>query len=160
MRFVAKPDWKKLLIYLAVPLFVGVLASLISKDSFALYGTLARPPLSPPAWIFPVVWTVLYLLMGLSSYLVSGKGEASEQALFLYGIQLFIQFFWPIIFFREQSFLLAFIWLCLLFVFVLLMTLRFYQISPPAAFLQIPYLLWLIYAGYLNFGVFLQNRPM
>ncbi|MGI6269144.1 MAG: TspO/MBR family protein [Candidatus Howiella sp.] len=161
MRFAAKQDWKKRIVYLVVPLLVGALAAFISKDSFALYGALTRPPFSPPPWVFPIVWTFLYLLMGISSYLVSVRGgDASERALFLYGVQLFVQFFWPIIFFREQSYLLAFIWLCLLFVFVLIMTVQFYRIDRTAAFLQIPYLLWLVYAGYLNFGTFLLNRPM
>lgn len=161
MHFAAELDRKKLFVCLAVPLMVGALAALISKDSFALYATLSLPPFSPPSWVFPAVWTFLYLLMGISSFLVAGKkGGAAERALLLYGAQLFIQFFWPVIFFREQSFLLAFIWTVLLFAFVLMMTVRFYQISRPAAFLQIPYLLWLMYAGYLNFGVFLLNRPV
>lgn len=161
MCFIGRFDLKRLAVNLAIPLLVGLLAALISWDSFVLYGSLEKPSFSPPAMVFPIVWTVLYLLMGLSSYIISGgKGEETERALFLYGVQLFVQFFWPIIFFREQSFLLAFIWICLLFVFVLTMVLQFYRINRFSALLQIPYLIWLVYAGYLNFGVFLLNRPM
>lgn len=114
-----------------------------------------------PAWLFPVVWTVLFALMGISSFLIYNS-DASEKskmsALTVYAVQLAVNFMWPIFFFRMGAYLFSFIWLILLWALVLIMILKFYKINRTAAFLQLPYILWLTFAGYLNLSVYLLNR--
>ena len=150
---------KKLIICLAIPLAVGGLATLIS-GGMESYRTMNQPPLSPPGWVFPVVWTILYLLMGYASYriLVSDAEPAAiRKALTFYGIQLALNFLWPLIFFGLQWYWLAFVWLLVLWVFIYLTMYQFGQIDDTAENLLIPYLLWVTFAGYLNFGVALLN---
>lgn len=152
-------NWKKRLICWAIPLAVGGLAALLS-GGMSGYKTLNQPPLSPPGWIFPLVWTALYLLMGEASYrvLVSGKDATLvKKALIAYGIQLFLNFLWPLFFFGGQLYLTAFFVLLLLWVAILITLRWFSQIDELAGDLLIPYLLWVTFAGYLNFGVFLLN---
>ena len=152
-------NWKKRLICWAIPLAVGGLAALLS-GGMSGYKTLNQPPLSPPGWIFPLVWTALYLLMGEASYrvLVSGKDATLvKKALVAYGIQLFLNFLWPLFFFGGQLYLTAFFVLLLLWVAILITLRWFSQIDELAGDLLIPYLLWVTFAGYLNFGVFLLN---
>jgi tryptophan-rich sensory protein len=117
-----------------------------------------QPPLSPPAWLFPVVWTILYTLMGISSYLIlTSEEETVKKAGMLYGYQLVVNFLWPTFFFNFQWYLFSFLWLLLLIVLVIAMIREFYKISKPAAYLNIPYLLWLLFAGYLNFAIWRLN---
>ncbi len=154
-----KPNLKKLLFCLAVPLLVGVLAGLLIRNSLPLYQSAAKPPLSPPAFLFPIVWTLLYLLMGFGSYLIIRSDSAEKsKALTIYVIQLLLNFLWPLVFFNYQAFLPALIILSLLWYFVLQMLLAFRDIAPLAGYLQIPYLLWLTFAFYLNLGAYLLNR--
>lgn len=121
------------------------------------FEALNKPALSPPGWLFPVVWTVLYILMGIASYLVLTSGKPNDTALIVYGIQLVFNFFWPILFFNLELYLLSFFWLVLLWLLILKTTLSFYQISKPAGYLMLPYLLWVTFAGYLNFFIYLLN---
>ena len=154
-----KINLKKLIICLAIPLAVGGLATLIS-GGMESYRVMNQPPLSPPGWVFPIVWTILYLLMGYASYriLVShAEPAASKKALTFYGIQLFLNFLWPVLFFGLQWYWAAFVWLLLLWVFIYLTMYQFGQIDDTAENLLIPYLLWVTFAGYLNFGVALLN---
>lgn len=154
-----KPDWKKLLLNLAIPLGVGGLASLLS-NGMDTYSTLKQPPLSPPGWIFPIVWTVLYLLMGYASYRIATSDvpvNHRKNALTFYGIQLFLNFLWPIVFFRLQWYWAAFVLLLVLWVFIYITMYRFETIDETAENLLIPYLLWVTFAGYLNLGVALLN---
>lgn len=154
-----KINLKKLIICLAIPLAAGGLATLIS-GGMESYRVMNQPPLSPPGWVFPIVWTILYLLMGYASYriLVSGaEPAASKKALTFYGIQLFLNFLWPVLFFGLQWYWAAFVWLLLLWVFIYLTMYQFGQIDDTAENLLIPYLLWVTFAGYLNFGVALLN---
>jgi len=154
-----KTDYKKLIINIAFPLGVGALSALISMGSMENFASLNQPPLSPPGWLFPVVWSILYVLMGISSYLIteSGKPARSKTALTVYGVQLFFNFMWSIIFFNFEAYLFAFIWLIALLVLVILNAVLFYRIDRRAGLLFIPYILWVIFAGYLNFGIFLLN---
>lgn len=153
-----KIQWKRLLVYLAIPLGVGALAGILTKDSMMQFSLLNRPPLSPPGWLFPVVWTVLFLLMGYASYLVSRSGSVQKRpALILYAIQLIVNFFWSIFFFNFEWYLFSFFWLVLLWVLILLTIRAFWRISPTAAILLIPYLLWVTFAGYLNLAIWLIN---
>lgn len=154
-------SWKKLIHCLFLPLLVGGLAALLSGDSRAVFDALQKPPLTPPGWVFPVVWTILYLLMGVASYLVltsSAPQEEIRSALTVYGLQLFVNFFWPILFFRLEAFLPAFLLLLLLFALILLTIGRFRALSRTAGRLLIPYPIWVAFAGYLNLSIYLLNR--
>jgi len=150
---------KKRLILLAIPLAVGGLATLLSggMDSYKIMN---QPPLSPPAWVFPVVWTVLYLLMGEASYrvLTSGKDPALiRKALIAYGVQLFLNFLWPLVFFGGELYLAAFILLAGLWAAIVITMRRFARIDEKAGDYFIVYLLWVTFAAYLNLGVLILN---
>ena len=155
-----KLQWKSLLVSLAIPLAVGGVSALLTGAAMKEFALLRQPPLSPPAWAFPVVWTILYLLMGFASYLVyvshGGRGQ-KHSALWSYGVQLVANFIWPLLFFRGQLWLPAFFWLILLWAMILGTLLQFYRLRPLAGFLLLPYLAWVTFAGYLNFGIYLLN---
>lgn len=126
----------------------------------ALFQRLNQPPLSPPGWLFPVVWTILYLLMGVASYLVFTSGAAPadiRKALGLYALQLLFNFIWPLLFFNLQLYWPAFFWLLALWLLISTTLLHFGRITPPAAYLLSPYLLWVTFAGYLNLGIAMLN---
>ena len=149
-----------LIISLLIPLSVGALAGALTMGSMAQYAALAQPPLSPPGWVFPAVWTVLYLLMGLACYLIwtsEAPQAEKKRALTLYGAQLVLNFIWPLLFFEAGEFGVSLIWLVLLTALVLATTAAFGHISKTAAWLLAPYLLWLVFAAYLNAGVWLLN---
>lgn len=154
-----KVDWKKLLLCLGIPLAVGGLSALVS-GGMGGYGELNQPPLSPPGWVFPVVWTALYLLMGYASYRVLKSGAEPERirrALVLYGAQLVLNFLWSPVFFGLQWRLAAFFVLLALWVLVWLTAQAFSKIDEKAGDLLFPYLLWVTFAGYLNLGAYLLN---
>lgn len=155
-----KKQCKKLIVCLAIPLAVGGLSAFLTRGSMRAFQALNKPPLSPPGWLFPVVWTILFILMGIASYLVltSGAAEASiRKALTVYGVQLAFNFFWSIIFFNLKQYLFAFIWLVLLELLIIKTTSLFYKATRPAGQLMLPYLLWVAFAGYLNFAIYLLN---
>lgn len=151
-----KPNVKKLLLYLAIPLAVGGLAALLS-GGMSGYSQLNQPPLSPPGWVFPVVWSILYLTMGYASYRASEAEGDSSSALLFYGLQLFVNFLWPIVFFRFEAYLAAFILLLVLWVLIVITLWKFDKLDDIAGSLLLPYLLWVTFAGYLNLGVYLLN---
>lgn len=158
---IIKFNLKKFLISLGIPLLVGGFASLITMGDRDIYKDVATPPLSPPQWLFPVVWTVLYILMGISLYLVWNKHDIyidKKRAYLLFALQLFLNFIWSPVFFTARSFLLAFIILVLLVITVAFMIAAFYDIDKPAALLQIPYIIWILFASYLNIGIYVLNR--
>ena len=150
---------KSLLINLAIPLTVGGLSGFIIREGIKFYNqNVNKPSFSPPSILFPIVWTILYTLMGISSYIVfESQSELRKKSLVVYGIQLLINFIWPIIFFNAKMYLFATIWLVLLCLVVLEMISLYFKVKPIAAYLQIPYMLWLIFATILNFNVFLLN---
>ena len=154
-----KINWKKLLICLAIPLAAGGLGALLS-GGMSDYGAMVKPPLSPPGWVFPVVWSILYLVMGYASYWVlesdAPKAEI-KKALILYGLQLLANFIWPLLFFGGGWFLLSFFWLILLWALIFLTLRAFSRIDETAGNLLIPYILWVTFAAYLNFGIYLLN---
>ena len=117
-----------------------------------------KPPLSPPGWLFPVVWTILYVLMGIASYLVLTSGKPDDIALKAYGIQLAVNFMWPILFFNLNLYLFSFIWLVALWLLVYQTIRLFWSASITAGALMIPYLLWITFAGYLNLGIYFLNN--
>lgn len=154
-----KKDFKKRLSCWAIPLAVGGLATLLS-GGMGNYRVMNQPPLSPPGWVFPIVWTVLYLLMGEASWRVLTSGAEPDKvrkALIAYGVQLGLNFLWPIAFFGGQMYLTAFLILILLWVAIFITLRRFSAINETAGDLLIPYLLWVTFAGYLNLGVYLLN---
>ena len=155
-----KINWKLLIICVAVPLAVGAVSSLITGGGMENFGSISKPALSPPGWLFPVVWTILYTLMGISSYLVltsGGERDDIQNAISIYGYQLTVNFLWPTFFFNFRWYFFAFLWLLLLIFLVAAMIREFYKLEKRAAYLNIPYLLWLIFAGYLNFSIYLLN---
>lgn len=154
-----KKKTKLLLICLAVPLLTGALSGWITRDSMEAFQLLNKPPLSPPGWLFPVVWTVLYIMMGAASWLiaVSGPGENRKECLTLYGAQLTVNFFWPVFFFRCQWYFFSFLWLLLLWCLVLAALRCFSQINKKAGYLMLPYLIWVTFAGYLNLFISTMN---
>ena len=157
--------WKKYKPYvvsIAISLGVGALSAFFTKGNMDIYEKINTPPLSPPGWLFPVVWGVLFILMGISSarIYVKGKEENTDvsDSLRVYGWQLAVNFVWSLLFFNMQAFLLSFIWLVFLWVLIYDMIKKFSSVDLPAAKLQIPYLLWVTFAGYLNFMIWLLNR--
>lgn len=152
-----KKQWKNLIICLTIPLAAGGLSAFLTRDGMTVFASLNKPALSPPGWLFPVVWTILYLLMGFASYLVLVSGKPRGQALAVYGLQLVFNFFWPIIFFNLEQYLFALIWLVLLWLLIVRTLRLFYAASKPAGFLMVPYLLWVSFAGYLNLAIYLLN---
>lgn len=155
-----KGNGKHLAVAMAIPLAVGGASALATREGMARYAALNRPPLSPPGWLFPVVWTVLFLLMGASSYKVWASGgpeQAIRRALVLYGVQLAVNFLWPFFFFSLGAYGLAFAWLALLWVLIVATMAAFRRLSSPASWMLAPYLAWMTFAGYLNLGVWVLN---
>ena len=155
-----KLNWKALIVSIIIPLAVGLLSSLFTSDSMQNFDMIIKPPLSPPGWLFPVVWTILYTLMGIASYLVYASNAPKDKvatALIFYGIQLVVNFFWSLIFFNLEAYLFAFFWLVLLWVLIFATTILFWHINRSAGILLIPYLLWVTFAGYLNYAIYLLN---
>lgn len=146
--------YKTYIIQIIIALLVGGLSGLITKGSMSVYGEVIKPPLAPPGFIFPIVWGILYVLMGISAGLIY---ETEKRIPFIYWLQLFVNFLWPIIFFNMQAFLFAFIWIVLLLILIVLMIIEFYRIHKTAAYLQIPYLAWTAFATYLTFFIWLYS---
>ena len=140
----------------AIPLLVGgLVGSIMSK--FIDYDILNKPPFSPPAVIFPVMWTILYILMGVSYSILETKSLNDRNIKVIYFIQLFFNAMWSIIFFVFKLRFLSIIWILVLLIFVIYMIVLFYRKNKLASFLQLPYLFWIIFASYLNIGVYLLN---
>lgn len=145
-----------------IALGVGGLSALITSGSMDIYKEINTPPLSPPSVLFPIVWSVLFVLMGISAAMVYNAESAlvreRNSALLTYGLSLIFNFFWSIIFFNMRMYLFAFIWLVILWLLILLTIIKYYNINKLAALLQIPYLLWVTFAGYLNLGIYILNK--
>ena len=146
------------LVFPAVSLLAGSLSALLTGENMMLYQTVEKPALAPPAILFPIVWSILYLLMGVSAAMVfNAAGSCRRTGLILFFVQLAVNFFWSILFFNLRAFLFAFVWLILLWILTAAMLAAFYKTRRLAGLLQIPYLLWLTFAAYLNFSVFWLN---
>ena len=156
-----KQSWKPYVLWILVPEAAGALSGWLAREGMELYaGALARPPLSPPGPVFPVVWVVLYVLMGVGAARVwsTPPSAGRSRALGLFFLQLAFNFCWSIFFFRLQWFGFALLWLAVLWVLILAMLLAFRRVDRPAGWLQLPYLLWVAFAAYLNLGVWLLNK--
>ena len=155
-----KNNIKLLAICVSVPLIVGALSGIISRGGMEAFSALEKPPLSPPGWLFPVVWTILYVLMGVASYFVlKSDSEWSEvkPAIAVYALQLVFNFFWSIIFFSLGAFEIAFAWLCVLLALIVITNVRFWRINKWAGILMLPYIAWVTFAGYLNYAIAYLN---
>lgn len=146
------------IVFISVSVLTGLISAVITRNNMNIYDAINTPPLSPPGFLFPVVWTVLYILMGISATRVySANFNQWNSALTVWAVQLMVNFVWSIIFFTYQAFLFSFIWLILLLALIVLMIFSFRKTDKIAAYLQIPYLLWVTFAGYLNFSIYLLN---
>ena len=148
---------KRLLISIAIPLLTGGAAALLT-GGYDDFKVLERPPLAPPAWLFPVVWTILYILMGLAAYLVKDpRNRNTDRAMKFYYTQLALNFLWPIVFFRFDLYALGVVVLIALILLIIATMIEFFKIDKTAAYLLIPYLLWCLFALYLNIGIVVLN---
>lgn len=155
-----KNNRSALVISILIPLAIGSLSTLVSGNR-SMYFSINKPALSPPAFIFPIVWTILYILMGISSYIIyESESPRKSNALRTYAVQLFFNFFWSIIFFGLSQYFFAFLWLLALIILIAVMIYQFYKISPAAAYLQIPYFIWCLFAAYLNFMIYIMNKSV
>ena len=150
---------KEEIICLLIPLVGGFLSGIVSMTGIRGFDSLNKPIFTPPGYIFPIVWTILYILMGISSFIIyNEKDYHSNCCLKLYGINLFMNFLWSPIFFGLKLRLFALIWIIILNVVIIYMIICFYKVNKKAAYLQIPYLIWSLFATYLNLTFYLLNR--
>jgi tryptophan-rich sensory protein len=157
---VMKFNIKKLIKNLAIPLLVGIVSGFLTRGGVEQFKTdTIKPVFSPPDWLFPVVWTILYILMGISSYIIDIKVTTNDKrtATVLYYLQLAFNFFWSFIFFNFQAYLPAFVWIIILWVLIIATTIEFYKIDKAAGILMVPYLIWVTFAAVLNFSIYLLN---
>ena len=148
------------IIFALVSVTVGCLAAVFTKDNRNIYDYITLPVFAPPAWIFPVVWVILYILMGVSAGLMwtaPRKDHKKPGAQFYFFLQLGVNFFWSIIFFNFMAFKASFVWLILLLGLIIIMFLSFFKISKISAYLLLPYIIWVIFAGALNLSIALLN---
>ncbi len=149
------------MIAIAIPLIVGFSSSLLTGNIRGSFEVLNQPAFSPPGWIFPIVWSILFTIMGIASYRVYIKGMKSSGtnvALTFYGVQLLFNFFWSLFFFRWELRGLAFLWLIVLWILIGFTGYHFHKIDRSAAYLMLPYLFWVSFAGVLNYSIWVLNR--
>ena len=153
-----KINFKSLAVFTAISLGTGILAAILSRSGMDFYETVKKPALAPPGWLFPVVWTILYILMGVSAYLVYETSCRDRRlSLGVWGAQLAVNFIWTLVFFNARAFLIAFILIVVLWILIACMLALFHRCRPAAAYLQIPYFLWVTFAAYLNFAIYSLN---
>ena len=153
-----KINWKKLIIITVITFLVGGLFSFLTMNNMDTFKALNKP-INVPGFIFPIVWSILYILMSISLYIIlQSNNENTDKGLIIYSIQLIVNSFWTLIFFGLKNYLFAFIWLLILLVLIAYMIYVFYKINKKAVYLNIPYIIWVLFAGYLNLGIYLLNR--
>ena len=157
--FLINIKWKPLLINIAIPLFlIGGLSALLTMNSMQIYSRINQPPLSPPGWLFPIVWTILFILMGIASYIIFESSENNKLPAFIvYALQLILNFTWSIVFFNSGNYWLSFGIIILLLILICLNIFLFGKIDTTAGVLLIPYLLWVAFATYLNISIAILN---
>ncbi len=148
--------WKIFAKSILIPVVIGGVVGLIISGSMD-YESLQKPPLSPPGIIFPIVWTILYVLMGISYGILESKNLSDEKINLIYYLQLFVNALWSIFFFVLKWRFFSFIWIILLLVLIIIMIVKFYKKDKLSGILQIPYLLWTLFATYLNLSIYLMN---
>lgn len=149
-----KINWKRLIVIIIITFVVGSFFSFFTMNNMDTFKELEKP-INVPGILFPIVWSILYLLMSISLYIVI---DENRNSLIIYSIQLIINSLWTLIFFGFGAYLLAFIWIILLLIAIVIMIAKFYNIDKKAAYLNIPYLLWVLFAAYLNLGIYLLNK--
>ena len=153
-----KINWKKLIIITIITFIVGSFFSWFTMNNMDTFKELEKP-INVPGLLFPIVWSILYLLMSISFYRVlQSDDENKKPQVISYIVQLIINSLWSLIFFGFEAYLVAFIWIIILLISVIIMIINFYKIDKKAAYLNIPYVLWIIFAAYLNIGIYLLNR--
>ena len=155
-----RTTWQSYVFWIVMTEAVGGLAGLLTREAVRLYtATAAKPPLSPPAIVFPIAWTLLYALMGFGAARIfsAEPSPARDRGRWLYLLQLAFNFFWSLIFFRLRAYGFALAWLVALWVLIAWMALTWRRVDRTAALAQVPYLLWVAFAGYLNAGVWVLN---
>lgn len=152
--------WKTYALFIALSEAAGALAGFLTRQGMKNYETVLKPVLTPPDIVFPIVWTILYALMGIGAARIYMAPESEERTLSLklFAVQLIVNFFWSLLFFNAQAFGFSFLWLLLLWILILAMILSFKKVDKTAAWLQLPYLLWVTFATYLNYMVWMLNR--
>lgn len=140
-----------------VPVIIGIIVGILTS-SFNDYSELQKPFLAPPSIVFPIVWSILYILMGVSYGILKSNNQTDEKIKLIYYVQLGINALWPIIFFILKWRLIAFLWIILLAIAVIIMTIKFYNKNKIAGLIQIPYLLWTLFATYLNYSFYVLNK--
>ena len=146
------------IISVAISLGVGGISAFLSKDNMSIYSAVNRPALSPPSWLFPIVWTALFVLMGIAAAIIwRSNGKELDSALTFYGFQLVFNFCWPLIFFNFRAFGIAFFWLLVLLVLIGITAIKFYKINKTAGWMMLPYFAWVSFAGYLNYMIWQLN---
>lgn len=156
-----KQAWKAYAFWILFTEAIGALSGWLTREGAKIYqAEIAQPPLSPPGIVFPIVWAILFALMGIGTARIylSPASSARSHSFLPFFVQLIFNFFWSLIFFNLQKFGFALLWLVILWGLILWMILAFRKVDPLAAWLQIPYLLWVAFAAYLNFGVWTLNR--
>lgn len=149
---------KKLIVYLAATFLFGVVGALLGGGASQIYSSINKPPLSPPSIVFPIVWSILYLLMGLGAYFLSNERDSNTSDLLkVYWIQLVLNALWALFFWRVKAFWFAAIIIVAILVLVIWFTVKAYKINKLTAFMFIPYIIWLLFALYLNVGVAVLN---
>lgn len=149
---------KKLLGYLAATFLFGIIGALLGGGAGQIYSSINKPPLSPPSIVFPIVWSILYLLMGIGAYFLSNeRNYKTSDLLKLYWSQLVLNALWPLFFWRVKAYYFAAIIIVAILVLVLWLTIKAYKINKLTAFMFIPYIIWLLFALYLNIGVAVLN---
>ena len=151
-----KIDYKKLLFYIGITLLIGGIPSIFVITN-NVYDKLNKPPLSPPGVVFPIIWTILFIIMGISIYRANNNKDNSFNPNIIYFTQLIVNALWTPIFFGLNAYLFAFIWIILLIILVIYMVYKFYYIDHLSAYLNIPYIIWLLFASYLNLFIYILN---
>lgn len=149
-----------LTIAILIPVLTGGISGLLTKNAMSDFKMLNKPPFALPAWLFPILWFLLYVLMGIASYLVARKGMEKvsvQRALKTYSFQLALNVIWPFLFFWKQNYWFAFLWIIALWIAIFITVLKFEKLDRRAALLMLPYLIYVAYAGYLNLGIFFLN---
>lgn len=153
-----KINWKQLIIVILITFIIGSFFSFFTMNSMETFNELEKP-INVPSILFPIVWSILYLLMSILCYIIINSNDKRKKSgVIVYGIQLVINSLWTLIFFGFEAYFLAFLWILLLILMVIYMIVLFYKINKTSGLIQIPYLLWIIFAAYLNFGIYLLNK--
>lgn len=145
------------IIQVAIPLMIGGVIALLTNDAMRVYTKVDKPFLSPPSIVFPIVWTILYILMGIATFRMINRVGSKHESVVWYYAQLVINATWPLVFFNLEQYFMALLILILLMIFVLVLVISYYQLDKIAGYLMIPYFLWLCFALYLNMGVWILN---